>query len=69
MGERRGACGNLAGKLEGKRPLARTWRSWESNVEMILQEIRWEGVEWVDLPLGSSKWLADVIAVMNLLVL
>jgi len=69
MGERRCACAVLVGKLEGKRPLSRTWHSWENNVEMILQEIGWEGMEWIDLSWGSDKWLADIIAVMNLLVL
>ena len=69
MGEGRGACGGLVGKLEGKRPLARTWHRWENNVEVVLKEIRWEGMEWIDLSWGSGKWLAHVIAVMDLMVL
>lgn len=55
MGESRGAYGVLVGKLEGKRLLARTWHSWENNVEMVLKEIRWEGTEWIDLSRGSGK--------------
>jgi hypothetical protein len=29
----------LLGKPEGKRPLGRTWRRWENNIEMDLQEV------------------------------
>jgi hypothetical protein len=61
MGKSRGACGVLVGKLEGKRPLARTWHSWENNAEMVLKVIRWEGMEWIGLSWGSGKRLADVI--------
>jgi hypothetical protein len=39
-GERRGACGVLVEKLEGKRLFKRTWHRWENSFEMILKEIR-----------------------------
>jgi len=55
MGESRGVCCVLVGKLEGKRPFVRTWPSSENNVEMVLKEIRWEGMEWIDLSWGSGK--------------
>jgi hypothetical protein len=56
--ERRSACGVLVGKVEGKRPLARTWHSWENNVEMFRKEIMLGGMEWIDLSWGSgSDWL------------
>jgi hypothetical protein len=46
MGERRGACRVLAGKLEGKRPLGKPKRKWEDNIEMYLQKVGW--VTWID---------------------
>ena len=36
MGERRGVCRLLEGKLESKRPLGRPRRGWEDNVKMEL---------------------------------
>ena len=42
MGEGRGVHRVLVGKLEGKRPLVRTRRSWE-DIKMDIQEVggRW----------------------------
>jgi hypothetical protein len=31
----------LVGKPEGKRPLGRTIRRWEDNINMDLREIKW----------------------------
>jgi len=39
MGERRGVCGVLVGKPEGKRPRARPRRRWENNIKMNLREV------------------------------
>jgi len=36
MRERRGACRNLVGKPEGKKPLERPRRRWEDNIKMDL---------------------------------
>jgi hypothetical protein len=38
-GEKKGGCGNLVGKPEGKRPLGRPRRRWEVNIKMDLQEV------------------------------
>jgi hypothetical protein len=35
--------------FEGKRPLGRTRRRWEDNIRMDLREIRWGGMDWIDL--------------------
>ena len=44
MGEMRGICRVLVGKLEGKRPLGRFRRRWEDNIKMDLQEVGlWTG--------------------------
>jgi len=32
----------------------------------ILQEVGWEGMEWIDLAQERDRWLAVVNAVMNL---
>jgi hypothetical protein len=39
MGERRGAYRALVGKPEGRRPLGRPRRKWESNIKMDLREV------------------------------
>jgi hypothetical protein len=36
MGEVRGACNILVGRLEGRRPLGRPRRRWEDNIKMDL---------------------------------
>jgi hypothetical protein len=65
-GERRGEYGVLVGKPEGKRPLGRPRRSWENNVKVDLQEIGWEGMDWIDLAQDRDRWRTLVNAVMNL---
>jgi len=37
----------LVVKSKGKRPLGRTWRRWEDNIKMDLQEVGWES--WTGL--------------------
>jgi hypothetical protein len=36
------------------------------NIKMDLQEVGWEGVDWIDLAQDSDRWRAVVNAVMNL---
>jgi hypothetical protein len=45
MGDGRGAYRILVGKCEGKRPLERTRRRWDDNIEMNLTSIgrAWTG--------------------------
>jgi hypothetical protein len=49
MGERRGVCGVLVGKPEGKRPLRRTRCRWEDNIKADLQEVGCGGMDWIGL--------------------
>jgi hypothetical protein len=65
MGERRGVYSVLVGKPEGKRPLGRPKRTWEDNIKMDLQEVRW-GVDWIELAEDRDRWRTLVSAVMNL---
>ena len=41
MWERRGACRDLVGKSEGRRPLGRHRRRWEDNIKMRVEEVGW----------------------------
>jgi hypothetical protein len=54
------------GKPEGRRPLGRTRFRWEDNTEMDVQEVGWEGVDWICLAQDRDRWPALVNAVMNI---
>jgi hypothetical protein len=56
-------------KPEGKRPLARPRRRWVDNIKMDLREIRWGGMDWIDLPQNMDKWRDLLNKVMNFRVL
>jgi len=50
-----------------KRLLGRPRRRWEDNIKMDLQEVRWVGMDWIDLDQDRDRWWALVKAVMNLI--
>jgi hypothetical protein len=66
MGEGRGVYRDLVGKPERMRPLGISWRRWEDNIKMDLQEVGCVGVDWLDLAQDRDRWRALVNAVMNL---
>jgi hypothetical protein len=66
MGEKRNAYRSLVGRPEGKRPPGRPRRRWADNIKMDLGEIRWGGMEWIDLAQDRDQWRALVNTVMNL---
>jgi hypothetical protein len=37
------------GKPEGKRPLGRPRCMWLNNIKMVVREVGWDGMDWVDL--------------------
>jgi len=41
--------GDLMGKAEGKRPLARPRHRWEDNIKMDFQEVGYGGTDWIKL--------------------
>jgi hypothetical protein len=65
-GEKRNAYRILVGKPEGKRPLGRPRRKWVDNIELDLREIRWDGMDWINLAKDRDQGRALVNTVMNL---
>jgi hypothetical protein len=66
MGEKRNACRILVGKPEGKRPLGRPRRRWVDYVKMNLREIRWDGMDWIDMVHYRDQRRALVNTILNL---
>jgi hypothetical protein len=66
MGERRGVYRVLVEKPGGQRPLGRPRRRWEDNIKMDVQEVEFEGMDWIELAQDKDRWRAVVNAVMNL---
>ena len=64
VGARSGLYRVLVGKPEGKRPLGRPRRRWEDNTKMDLQEVRYGGVDWIELAQDRGRWRAFVNAVV-----
>jgi hypothetical protein len=61
MGEERKVYRILMGKPEGKRSLGRPRRRWENGIRMVLREIGWGSVDWIQLAqdrdrLRAIKW-------------
>jgi hypothetical protein len=54
------------GKPEERRPCGRLRRKWKDNIKMDLQEVGWEGMDWVDLAQDRDTWRAFVNTIMNL---
>jgi len=39
--------GILVGRSEGKRSLGKPRRRWVDNIKINLQEVEWEGMDWI----------------------
>ena len=46
------------GCSEGKTPLVRSRRKWNSNNELDLKDVYWEGVSWINLAQDTDIWWA-----------
>jgi hypothetical protein len=53
------------GNPERKRPLGRSWRIWEDNIKMNLQEVGCGGMDCIELAQDRDRWWTLVKAVMN----
>jgi hypothetical protein len=56
MGKKRNAYRILVGKPEEKRPLGRPRSRWVDNIRIDLGEIRWDGMDWIDLAQDRDQW-------------
>jgi hypothetical protein len=61
MGEKRNAYSILVEKPEGKRQLGRPRRRWVDNIKI-------DGIDWINLAQDRDKWRALVNRTMNILV-
>jgi hypothetical protein len=55
-GEKRNAYRILVGKPERGRRLGRPRHRWEDNIKMVLREIGWGGMDWIDLAQDRVQW-------------
>ena len=68
MGESRDVCRVLVGKFQGKWPLGWPRHRLEDNIKKNLQEVGFEGMDWINVAEDMDRWQTLVNAVMNLLV-
>jgi hypothetical protein len=66
MEAKRNACRVLVENSAERRPLGRLRRRWEDNIKMKLGEIRWGGMDWINLAEGRHQWRVLVNTIMNL---
>jgi len=66
MGESRVLYRFLVVKPEGRRPIGRPRPRWKDYTKMDLQEVGYEGMNWIDVVQYRGRWRAFVNAVMNL---
>jgi hypothetical protein len=65
VGDRRGACRVLVGRLEGVRQLGRPRCRWEANIKMDVQKVGCGSMDWINLAQNRDRWWALVNVVMN----
>jgi hypothetical protein len=56
----------LVGKPEGKRPLGRCRLRWEDNIKIVLREIGWGSMDWIDPIRNRNQWRGHVNTVFSL---
>jgi hypothetical protein len=64
-GEKRNAYRTLVGKPQRNRPLGRSRRRWEYNINMDLRGTEWGNIDWIDMAQDRDRWRALVKTVMN----
>ena len=53
-------------KPERKRPLVRPRCKWLDNIKNDLQEVGYEGTDWIDVSEDRASWLSFVDSLMNI---
>jgi hypothetical protein len=66
VGEKRNACRILVVKPEGTRPLGRPRCRWVDNIKRHLREIRWSGMDCIEVAQDRYQWRALVNTVIDL---
>jgi hypothetical protein len=66
MGKEQECIKDIGRNPEGKRPLGRSRCRWVDNTKMDVREIRWGGMDWIDLAQDRDQWRALVNTVVNL---
>jgi hypothetical protein len=64
--EGRGVYRVSVGKTEGKRPVGRPRHRWKGNIKIVLQEVGFGGMDWIELAQDRDRWRALANAAMNL---
>jgi hypothetical protein len=64
--EKRNIYKILVGKPDGKRSLERPRRRWVNNINIDRREIRWDGVNWIDMVQDRDQWRALVNTILHL---
>jgi hypothetical protein len=64
-GVNRNVCRVLAGNPDGRRPLGRPRRRWNGYIKLDNREIRWYGMDCIDLNEDIEQWRVLVNTVMN----
>jgi hypothetical protein len=58
---------DIGGKARRKKkPLGRPRRRWVDNIKIVLGEIGWDGVDWIDMAQDRDQWRALVSTVLNI---
>ena len=66
MGNRRGSYKVLVGRPQGRSPLGIPGFRKQDNIKMEFQEVRWWGMDWIDMAWDTDRWRELVNAAMNL---
>jgi hypothetical protein len=59
-------AGFWCGKPDEKRPFGRPKNKWKNNIKMIIQNLGWGDIDWIDLAQDRDRRRALVNLVMNL---
>jgi hypothetical protein len=55
-------------KPKGNRPLGIPKCRWDNIIKMDLQEVEWEGMDWIVLAQDSDRWgaLVDAVTILHI---